>query len=141
MIGLASAHQTVRTFLLSLERTSGKKFFPQAGQVMYAPALEEALRKSPQQAVNKCGFFLQGDGPFEHYVYRLSMQILLTYPEARTDDDYIRALQHADDFVAQLNDHTVPGLGQLTRADGPNPIPNMGVLGIRIDFSIATINA
>lgn len=141
MIGLASAHQTVRTFLLSLERTSGKKFFPQAGQVMYAPTLEQALRKSPQHAVNKCGFFLQGDGAFEHCVYRLALQVLLTYPEARTDDDYIRALQHADDFVARLNDHTIPGLGQLTRSDGPTPIPDMGVLGIRIDFSIATINA
>jgi hypothetical protein len=107
---------------------------------MYAPALEQELIKNPQGAVNKIGFFIQGDGPFEHFVYRLSLQVLLTYPEARTDDDYIKALQHADDFVAAINDATVSGLGLLTRADGPSPIPSMGVLGIRIDFSITTLS-
>ncbi len=140
MIKLSDAHTAFRAYLLTLERTTGKKFFPQAGQIMYAPSLEQELIKNPQGAINKIGFFIQGNGGYEFAVYKMALQCLLTYPECANDADYITALAHADDFVAIVNNLDISGVGLLTRSNGPSPIPNMGVLGIRIDFSITTIS-
>ncbi|NTW98340.1 MAG: hypothetical protein HGB35_00070 [Geobacteraceae bacterium] len=140
MIRISDAHKALMSYVKQLERTPGKRFFPQPGQIMYAPTLEQELIKNPQGAVNKLGFFFQGDGAYEFAVDRMALQCLLTYPESRTDEDYIAALAHADDFFAAINDQAIPGVGLLTKADGPLPIPNMGVLGVRMDFSITSIS-
>ena len=140
MIGLSNAHTSFRSFLMTLERSAGKRFFPQAGQIMYAPSLEQELIKNPQGAVNKIGFFIQGDGPYEFGTYKLALQCLLTYPECVNDTEYITSLSHSDDLLSAINDKDIPGVGILTRSDGPIPIPNIGFLGVRIDFSITTIS-
>jgi hypothetical protein len=140
MIGLAEIHTAFKAHLKVLKRNNGQLFFPQAGQVMYAPALERSLRENPQGAINKVGFFFQGDGPFQHFTYKLASQILLTFPAAATDDDYIRALAFADEFVSAINDQTIEGVGLMTRADGPTPLPNLGVLGVRADFTTTTLS-
>ena len=139
MIRLSDPHIAFKAYITTLERTTGKKFFPQSGQIMYAPALEQELIKNPQGAINKIGFFIQAEGGYEFAVYTMSLQCLLTYPEAANDADYITALAHADDFVAKINEMDITGVGHLTRSSGPHPIPGAGVLSIRIDFSITTI--
>ncbi len=140
MIRLSDSHLAFKAYIKALERTTGKKFFPQPGQIMYAPALEQLLIKNPQGAVNKIGFFIQLPGPYEFAVYKQELQCLLTYPESANDADYITALAHADDFVAKINEADVSGVGSLTRLKGPIPIPGAGLLSVRIDFSITTIS-
>lgn len=140
MIRLSDAHIAFKNHVIALERTAGKKFFPQAGQIMYAPSLEQELIKNPQGATNKIGFFIQGDSGYEFAVYTMELQCLLTYPETTNDADYITALAHADDFVAAINEASVSGLGSLTRKDGPHPVPGAGRLSVRVDFTITTIS-
>lgn len=140
MIGLADIHTAFKAYLKTLERDNGGFFFPQAGQIMFAPALEQMLRENPQGAINKVGFFFQGDGPEQFATYKLASQILLTFPASSTDEDYLRALAFTDEFVAAINEQTIEGVGLMTRSDGPSPLPNIGVLGVRIDFTITTIS-
>lgn len=140
MIRLSDAHLTFKAYIKALDRTAGKKFFPQPGQIMFAPALEKMLIENPQGAVNKIGFFIQALGPYEFATYKLELQCLLTYPESANDADYITALSHSDDFLAKINETTVSGVGSLTRLNGPLPITGAGLLSVRIDFSITTIS-
>ena len=138
-MSLSSAHAAAKNHLYSLERLPGQKFFPEPGQVMYAPQLQQALIEDPQAAINKIGFFMLGKEGETSCTYIAEMQCLLTYPESQTDDQYISDLEHSDDFLAAVNNTIIPGVGMLTRASGPSPMPEQGFLGIRIDFKVTSI--
>lgn len=138
-MSLSAAHEAFKTHFMTIERTEGEKFFPASGQVMYTPSLQNHLIKNPQETVNKIGFSLQGKDPETVDNYTGEMQCLLTYPEARTDDGYLSSLEHADDFLAAVNNTTIDGKYFITLKSGPTPMPEKGFLEVRIDFRVTSI--
>lgn len=138
-MSLSSAHEAAKTHFYTLTNGSGKLLFPEPGQVMYAPNLNQAILDDPQGAVNKIGFAIAGTEGETLTTYKAEMQCILTYPETKTDDQYIESLAHVDSFLKAVNNVAVTGVGMLTRIKGPTPVLDMSILGIRIDFNVTSI--
>ena len=52
---------------------------------------------------------------------------------------YLLSLEHADDFLAAVNNTTIDGKYFMTLKSGPIPMPEKGFLEVRIDFRITSI--
>lgn len=138
-MSLSNAHAATKALFYSLTDADGLLLFPEPGQVMFAPQLNQAVVDDPQGAVNKIGFAFQGTDSETASSYLAELQCLLTYPETKSDDEFLGSLRHADEFLKALNLRSIDGVGTLSRFAGPTPVFDLGILGVQLFFSVTAI--